>query len=145
MFATLDDIRSRIGTTRGMIVAGDESLLRSLPKGPWIGGTIPYFMTDDGGCSARDRGFLLEATPYATATRLAVYDQSSISRIAADAPENGYTLVVIPAFSPLHQRFAMESPHNGEQLLKVIAGWVAGTHMDDLGRISPKVFDGRVG
>src|SRR5206468_3867721 len=36
-------------------VAGDERLLARLPKGNWVGGTIPYLMTDeDGGLTTRD-------------------------------------------------------------------------------------------
>src|SRR2546422_5487311 len=36
-------------------VAGDERLLAQLPKGNWVGGTIPYLMTDeDGGLTTRD-------------------------------------------------------------------------------------------
>ena len=30
-------------------VAGDERLLARLPRGNWLGGTIPYLMSDEGG------------------------------------------------------------------------------------------------
>ena len=36
-------------------VAGDERLLARLPRGNWLGGTIPYLMSDeDGGLTTRD-------------------------------------------------------------------------------------------
>src|SRR5439155_1722009 len=36
-------------------VAGDERLLAQLPRGNWVGGTIPYLMTDEeGGLTTRD-------------------------------------------------------------------------------------------
>ena len=36
-------------------VAGDELLLARLPRGNWLGGTIPYLMSDeDGGLTTRD-------------------------------------------------------------------------------------------
>lgn len=30
-------------------IAGDEQALKQLPTGNWIGGTIPYFMAEQGG------------------------------------------------------------------------------------------------
>ena len=36
-------------------VSGDERLLSRLPRGNWVGGTIPYLMTDEqGGVTTRD-------------------------------------------------------------------------------------------
>lgn len=32
-------------------IAGDEQALKQLPTGNWIGGTIPYFMAEQGGSS----------------------------------------------------------------------------------------------
>lgn len=32
-----------------LAIAGDESVLAALPAGHWIGGTIPYFMGQEGG------------------------------------------------------------------------------------------------
>ncbi len=29
--------------------------------------------------------------------------------------------------------------------MKPIIGWIAGSHLDDLGKVSPKVFNGRTG
>jgi len=40
----LQDVTKMINTGHRMILAGDEELLKKLPKGNWIGGTIPYFM-----------------------------------------------------------------------------------------------------
>ena len=43
-----------------LMVAADEALLRRLPAGNWIGGTIPYFMGNDGGVATRDKLFVTE-------------------------------------------------------------------------------------
>lgn len=45
-FAT---VASQIGSGKSLFLAGDENLLKRLPKGNWIGGTIPYFMDRRGG------------------------------------------------------------------------------------------------
>ena len=41
-----------------LVIAGDEGALRQLPKGNWIGGTIPYFMAEQGGTVTRDQVFV---------------------------------------------------------------------------------------
>ena len=44
------------GVTEVAAQTGDERLLTQLPKGNWIGGTIPYLMTDErGGLTTRDQ------------------------------------------------------------------------------------------
>ena len=37
---------------------GVQALLSRLPEGRWIGGTIPYFMTEEGGVFCRERIFV---------------------------------------------------------------------------------------
>lgn len=37
-----------------MSIAGDEAALRQLPPGHWIGGSIPYFMSREGGVTTQD-------------------------------------------------------------------------------------------
>lgn len=51
----------------------------------------------------------------------------------------------MPAFTRLHQQYALEAPRFPELFLKVVAGWVAGIHLDDVGKLTPKVFDGTRG
>ena len=50
----------RIAAGQSLMLAGEEALLASLPPGNWIGGTIPYFMTQDGGCLCKDKIFVTE-------------------------------------------------------------------------------------
>lgn len=35
-------------------IAGDIDFLKSLPTGNWIGGSIPYFMSEKGGMCSKD-------------------------------------------------------------------------------------------
>ena len=46
---SIQEVRMKIEQGKRLLLAGDESLLRELPAGNWIGGTIPYFMTETGG------------------------------------------------------------------------------------------------
>ena len=60
MLADIDTVTGLLGSKRQLILAGDETVLRQLPGGNWIGGTIPYFMTTEGGTVRRDRIFVTE-------------------------------------------------------------------------------------
>ena len=145
MFTTVEDVKQLLAQGKSHILAGDESLLRALPRGPWIGGTIPYFMTSDGGRPSREHIFVCEVPAIACGARAAVYDQASIPRIFVDSPDPGYTILILPAFSRLHECFALDCPLYEQQFFKSVAGWVAGTHLDDVGRMKPKVFAGATG
>jgi hypothetical protein len=145
MYATIDEVTERVASGQPLIVAGAEPLLRALPRGNWIGGTIPYFMTPEGGQLSQQHLYVTETPAIAQAARIAVYDQTSIARIGLDSPGNGYTVIILPAFSKLLQQYAIDSPHYEQLFFKVIAGWVAGSHLDEIGQISPKVIDGRSG
>jgi hypothetical protein len=82
-----------------LMVAADEALLRRLPAGNWIGGTIPYFMGDDGGVATRDKLFVTEIPTSAGLPEIRTYDITSLDHVCVDGPANGYSLIIIPAFS----------------------------------------------
>src|SRR2546425_85961 len=128
-------------------VAGDERLLAQLPRGNWIGGTIPYLMTDeDGGLTTRDSLMVQELlTDERAAPRIAVYDADTIARVTQDAPPNGYTFLMLPAFSDVHLAYGKDAPHFKDLFAHPIIGWVTGIHLNDLGKETPKVFNGKTG
>jgi hypothetical protein len=142
MLSTAAEVEALIAEGKPIVVAGAEPLLRSLPPGNWIGGTIPYFMGDDGGVTSREVLFVERAPAFASRCWISSYDEDSISRIAVDSPEHGYTILIIPAFSRLHREYALNAPGYPELFFKVIAGWIAGVHLDDLATQTPHVFLG---
>ncbi|MFO1435149.1 MAG: hypothetical protein U1F34_01780 [Gammaproteobacteria bacterium] len=81
----------------------------------------------------------------ATAVSIRFYDTGSIHRVAVDAPENGFSIVLIPATSQIHLDYASNAPGYEEMFLKPIAGWVTGVHLDDLGVVHPIVYNGVTG
>ena len=126
-------------------IAGDEAALIQLPKGRWIGGTIPYFMAASGGCASRERVFVTDIPVSAEAPRMRLCDVDALPSICHKAPENGFTLLIIPAFSEAHERFARDAPGYEDMYMKPLAGWIAGVHLDDLGKRTPKVVLGETG
>lgn len=127
-----------------LIVAADEDVLSSLPCGNWIGGTIPYFMGQNGGATTRKDVFV---TPIRWEDDLepsiVTYDAATLSQMCVEAPENGYSIVILPAFSDVHTEYAENAPQYEDMFIKPVVGWVSGIHLDDMGIRSPKVRDGR--
>jgi tetratricopeptide (TPR) repeat protein len=128
-------------------VSGDERLLSQLPKGNWVGGTIPYLMTEEqGGLTTRDL-LLVHQLPRdeRAAPKVSIYDANTIARITGDAPRNGYTLLLIPAFSDVHLTYGKDAPTYKDLFSHPIVGWITGIDLKDLGKEKPKVFNGRTG
>lgn len=123
-------------------VAGDEALLRKLPQGNWIGGSIPYFMGQEGGETARDKLFVTELPMSTGGAQVRFYDVTSIERVCTDAPPNGFSVIIIPAFSGMHSFYARKAPEFEDMYVKPLIGWIAGLHLDDLGKASPIVANG---
>lgn len=126
-------------------IAGDEDALRQLPTGNWIGGTIPYFMAEEGGTVDRERVFATIIPALGEPPNLRFYDVESLPQLCRNGPENGYTLLIVAAFGPCHGSFAENAPNYEEMYLKPLLGWVAGLHLDDLGQRTPKVVLGTTG
>lgn len=126
-------------------IAGDEAALRQLPTGNWIGGTIPYFMAAQGGRTTRDHVFVSEIATHGEPPLIRFYNVESLPRLCRNAPENGYSLVIIPGFSDIHSSFARNAPNFEDMYLKPLVGWISGIHLDDLGKITPKVVHGQTG
>ncbi|WP_028312475.1 DUF6976 family protein [Derxia gummosa] len=142
---TLREAATLIESGVKAVVAGPEELLSQLPKGNWIGGTIPYFMDEAGGCKATDRVFLsqLPATVTALSTRL--YDEQALAGIAADEAENGFSFLIVPAMTGIHESFA-KNVYGYEGIFnRPLLGWIAGVAVEDIGKATAKVYDGRTG
>lgn len=142
---TVEAVSRRIAEGRALVLAGDEAVLERLPRGTWIGGTTPYFMSERGGVHARDLVFATEAPARAESVAIVTYDAARLARIYADIPEQGYGVVVMPLFSRAELAFAVGAPGYEGFASRPLVGWVAGSDASDVGRAVPKVFDGRTG
>ncbi len=130
---------------RRMFVSGDEALLRGLPQGDWIGGTTPYFMTEEGGLrtDSKLQIALLPRSVEAIAIRL--YSADELAGLPADYPANGLSYITIPAFTNAHQTFAKDCSTWHGIFDRPLVGWIAGVALDQIGRVTPKVFNGQTG
>lgn len=142
----LTDLQGALAAIRSgafLSIAADEALLRRLPPGNWIAGSIPYFMAQDGGETSREKLFLTELPTHAGQPQLRWYDLASLHKVALDAPAHGLTVLIVPAFSDVHSLFAREAPAFEDLYMKPLVGWIAGIHLDDLGKAAPVVANGQ--
>jgi hypothetical protein len=136
---------AEIGSGKRLVIAGERKLLQALPAGDWIGGSIPYFMDASGGTVSRDKLYVDELPAETKASAIKGYSADQLRGIPADAPENGFTYLIIPATSPAHLEYAEHAPAYPGLFMKPIFGWISGVHLDDLGKAKPCVIDGRTG
>ena len=86
-----------------LLLAGDEDSLRKLPKGNWIGGTIPYFISHaQGGMVSREKVFVTDISGVVKTIEIVQRDANSLAKVYSEGPENGFSFVIIPALSKAH-------------------------------------------
>ncbi len=139
---TTEEVARFISEGKSLLLAGDEELLKKLPKGNWIGGSIPYFMSEKGGLSSKELIMVDEIPSFVTNISITSYDFASIKNIYKDGYENGFTVVIIPALSDTHLNFAINAPDYKDFALKPLIGWISGVLLDELGQKTPKTFIG---
>jgi len=140
---TVQEASSLILDGKKLLIAGDESLLTQLPCGSWIGGTIPYFMSEDGGLCSRDQVLVDVLPDEVISTRLESYDVDELERIPRDYMSNGFSIVLIPAFSAAHRKFAHDCSIWVGVFDRPLVGWITGVEVKDIGKVLPKVVNGR--
>jgi hypothetical protein len=142
---TISETNALIDAGKRLHLAADEAVLRELHRGTWIGGTIPYFLTDEGGLSDRHRVFATELPESATVTGISLLARDELALLPGDAPENGFSLVILPGFSEILTKYAIEGEHLPRIYEKPVIGWVSGVHLDDVATVKPMVVNGQTG
>ena len=136
------EVKAKITDGKKLLLAGDEGLLKLLPAGNWIGGSIPYFMTEQGGLTTRNKIYVTELPEAVTSLSIKTYDSLTLSSVYTDAPQNGFSVIIMPGSSRTHLEFALRAPQYKGFGHRPLIGWIAGVHLDDLVDLSPKVFYG---
>lgn len=130
-----------ISAGKKLLLAADECNLVDLPAGNWIGGTIPYFMGENGGVSSHDLIYVTELPDFVLKTEVKVYDETNIQHVYEDAPHHGFSTIIIPASCNTHFTFALQAPGFPAFATRPLIGWIAGVEVSD-NKTTPKVFDG---
>ena len=139
------EARELISAGRPLMLAGAEPLLRSLPKGNWVGGTIPYFMSDEGGVQTAERVFVTSFPDYCETGKVKLYTPKELSKITGDAPAHGVSFIILPGATEVHSTYARDCSSWPGLFDHPLLGWIAGVDLKDLATVTPKVFDGSTG
>jgi hypothetical protein len=142
---TPEDANALIARGSVLHIAGDEPALRRLRPGNWIGGTTPYMLTPGGGVVERDKVFVTELPVRPDAISTGFVDIGHIPAISVEAPQFGFTLVIMPAMSEIHSIYGLTSANIPGIRDIAVMGWVSGMHADERGTARAKVFNGLTG
>ena len=142
---SIPEVQSAIVAGEALFLAGSREALCQLPHGSWVGGTIPYFMADEGGLVSEDRIFVTKVPDFALQVTAADYGPGNLADLYREAPANGFTFLVLPASTEVHRTFAEQAPSYDGFLLRPVVGWVTGVRVDRIGKEAPAVFNGRTG
>lgn len=145
MLQSVNEVQQMILEGQSLILAGSEEALSQLPKGNWIGGSIPYFMDLQGGLCDERRIFVTKLPSAAIGSKISEYSAEELPQLYKDAPENGFSFLLLPYGVPVHQSFAQNAPSFDGFLFKPVVGWVAGVALTKIGEQHPCVFDGSKG
>lgn len=140
---TPDQAAELINTGRAFSIAGDRDLLMQLPKGNWIGGSTPYFVASEGGLCTREQVYVQRL--HGVEATICNYDDDHLPHVLEDAPEHGYSIIILPAGSGVLENYAQYAPTYFDMFIKPIAGWVSGVHVGELGQAAAVVVDGHTG
>ena len=126
---TLEAAAALVRTGRPLTIAGSEALLRQLPRGTWIGGTLPYFMGPDGAVVSHEFLLVNALPPEAIAAVVRSYDVEALPRFPRDAPDAGCTLLLAPGFSDVLQAYGRDAQRWPGLFDRPVVGWVSGVEL----------------
>jgi hypothetical protein len=138
----VDEVIAMIQNGHLLTLAGDEKVMSKLPKGNWIGGTIPYFMDEAAGQFSQDLIYVNELSS-ARKHIIKSYDETNIDTLAKDSFSNGFTVLIIPPFQKIHTEFSLTANDIDGLYDNPIIGWMAGTDLSS--NSTPKTFNGLLG
>lgn len=146
MLVSVEQAKALIEAGKTLLIAGDQARLSQLPRGKWIGGSIPYFIDDQGGVFSKDKVFVTELDPQRFSHPVATaYTDATISQILKGAPDTSLTFLIVPFASEVHRTYAKLAPDFEGMFVKPVVGWVSGVALDDLGKVHPTVMNGFTG
>ena len=143
---TSAEVAQRISQGQTLLLAGEETLLAQLPHGKWIGGTIPYFITPkQGGMATKEKIFVTDISAMAASIQIKSYNQDELGTVYGEGGAAGFSFIIIPAMTGVHSAFALNAPNYKDFGARPLIGWISGVHLDDLGKATPRVFNGETG
>ena len=129
-FLNLNETTGLIQSGKILVIAASDSFISKLPQGNWIGGSIPYFITDQGGLESDENAFV-HVIHNSLNLKYSIYDKNTIKNIAKDSNGSGFTVLIMPFGSDVHSEYAEHAPSYESMFDSPIIGWISGSHLSD--------------
>lgn len=142
---TVNEVTNLINAGESLFISGDEKLIKQLPKGKWIAGTIPYFMSEKGGLLTENELQVVTLPKNITDLKIQSYDKNELKNIPKDYMNNGFSYILIPAFSDSHITFAKDCFTYDGLFDRPLLGWISGFNLANIGSVTAKVVNGQTG
>lgn len=142
---TVKEVTELINKGEVLLLSGDERVLKDLPKGKWMAGTIPYFMSEKGGLLTHDEIQVVKIPTTITNFTVKTYTANELKKIPSDYLGNGFSYIIIPAFSESHIVFSKDCSTFAGIFNQPLMGWISGFDLADLGKASAKIMNGQTG
>ena len=140
---TKDEIIHSLAMGKSLLLAGSESTLSQIPKGSWIGGTAPLIGGLQLKMPLKDQIFAAEIPVIHSGVDIKVYkDVESLRQVYSEAPENGFSVIIIPTSGSMHLSFALNASHYPDFATRPLAGWISGVPLAEIGKLKPYVYNG---
>jgi len=127
MLMSLQETFKLIESGKVLHIAGNEALLKKLPKGNWVGGSTEYFVAKTGGTISNEKLSVMEF-PYEDFS-IKAYGAAEIENVASDAFDNGFSIVIVPFDSAVHKSYARNAPGYKDIFMKNTIGWISGMNL----------------
>ena len=123
---SLSAVEAKIREGRYLALAGSEALLSQLPPGNWIGGVCKRFSARGGARVETERLYVYDFSDYISHADIETYQSFVFEGMPHPVGPDGFTYIIIPAFSLAHRAFSRYTATEIERLQSPLVGWVAG-------------------
>ena len=128
---TISEVSEMILSGKSLLLAGDHRLLSQLPAGKWIGGSTPFFILyPENRTTSFDKIFVTQLPEFVTKTEIREYDETNIQNIFNDAPQNGFTVLIMPYASLVAIEYSKNVTEYENFAAKPVCGWLSGQPLD---------------
>jgi len=139
---TLEETQALINAGELLLIAASQRLLNQLPAGQWLGGSTPYFMSKEGAQKELNRLFVTNLTELAVSAQIKSYSAQEFKQLLTDRPKNGFSYIALPAFSTVHEAYALEIGQYETLYDQPILGWITGRQLEAAADHLPAAYYG---
>lgn len=137
-----EQVVSLIKSGKKLLISADSNLLKDLPVGNWVGGSIPYFLTQEGGVFSKDKYLVQHMPSEVEDFKIIAYTTDTMSRIPKDTFRNGFSFILIPSGTKVHEKYSKECFFWDKYFERPVLGWITGYDLNTLDKDMPIVMNG---